>query len=573
MSTPHARTKLLAALAAAALPALALSAAHAAPWPLFGADEGHSGHRPAGRAPVEPVYAKTAEGDRGVQTSIIVTDGPQSSQRIVYGTANGRVHVRMLESGAAIGPEEGVAIDDGDADADVFTGRGGSVTPVDISPPGGVGQAYVIHNDDNSGGTNDLAVAQVDETTGALVQDIRIPGSKDYTISSSPVASPAAAGSRDRVLFFVANDGTKTSLFRVPIARADSQDATIGPSSSREVTGGNPLASPAVVTFNDASGAPTSYVAVGTSSVNTVQTFTVSGIEPTPAGTEVGPRSGNLGGVAQTPSVPPALPATIRVAVTVEDTGTVVHTLTQNGNDQRLTDAAASPRLEGAAAPALALTGASVAVTTAANLYLLDAADLSLNSSLSPGPLVGGTGFARTTAAGGGSLVHVSRDNGQQLVLSLRDGRPLAGGGFRENRGNADVTSSYGQPSVASGFVQYGSDRGVFVYRTRCGNPISGTPSGETLGGTTAGDELRGLGGNDRLDGRLGDDCLSGGGGHDRISGGSGADRLTGGRGDDRLSASRGGKDSIRCGAGTDVVRADSSDTVSRDCERVRRPR
>lgn len=294
------------------------------------------------------------------------------------------------------------------------------------------------------------------------------------------------------------------------------------------------------------------------------------------------------------------------MAVGAGETGTVVHALAQNGNDQILADVAASGRLEGSPAPALALTPTRAAVTTASNLYLLAIADLDPRGALAPAPLSGGTGFGRTTAAASGSLVYVTRDNGQQLVVGLDDAQPLTRRAFRPNAASSDATAAYGQPTVASGFVQFGNDAGVFVYRSRCGNAISGTRRGETLRGTSAGDEVRALGGEDRAHGLFGDDCLlgggrgdrlvggdgsdelSGGGGGDVLVGGAGADRLTGGAGadllrddsgantfsggggDDRVDSVDRRRDEIRCGAGRDVVRADRSDHVGRDCETVR---
>jgi len=589
----------------------AAGAAQASEWPTFGGDFGRSGFQAAGqgRAPVRAAYAKAEESERGVRTSIVTTSGQPVNQRVAYGTANGRVHLQILESGAPVGPEEGVLIDDGEPDADVFTGQGGSVGLADSSGQSGLGQIFAVHNDDNSGGSNDLAIAQVDESTGALVQDLRVPGSRDYTVSSSPVMTGAAPGTGDRVLFFLANDGTRTTLFRVPIGDAGSQDATIGVITTRDVVGANPVTSPTLVTLNNAAGTPTEYVAVASRSINSVQTFTAGGIAVTPEGGEVGPRSGDLGGRPQTLSTPPigaTTPASLVVAVGAGETGTVVHALAQAGNDQSLVDVAVSGQLEGAPAPALALTPTRAVVTTTANLYLLALGDLDPRGTLGPAPLSGGTGFGRTTAAASGSLVYVTRDNGQQLVLGLGDAQPLSRRDFRSNRFSSDATAAYAQPALASGFVQFGNDAGVFVYRSRCGNAIAGTSRGETLRGTSAGDEVRALGGRDVVHGLFGDDCLLGGGGGDRLVGGAGGDELSGGGGgdiliggggadrliggsgadvlrdssgantfsagggDDRIDAVDRSRDEIRCGAGRDVVRADRSDRVARDCETVR---
>jgi hypothetical protein len=63
-------------------------------------------------------------------------------------------------------------------------------------------------------------------------------------------------------------------------------------------------------------------------------------------------------------------------------------------------------------------------------------------------------------------------------------------------------------------------------------------------------------------------DVLKGGGGADRLNGGKGNDRLNGGKGNDRLNGGP-GKDVLDCGPGRDRAKADSKDTVRRNCENV----
>src|SRR3712207_6262754 len=74
------------------------------------------------------------------------------------------------------------------------------------SSPAAPGQAYALHNDDDQGGgSDDIALAQVDLATGALVQDVPVPGTGGYEVQSSPVLTePDANG--DAMLFFVASD-------------------------------------------------------------------------------------------------------------------------------------------------------------------------------------------------------------------------------------------------------------------------------------------------------------------------------------------------------------------------------
>jgi Ca2+-binding RTX toxin-like protein len=108
----------------------------------------------------------------------------------------------------------------------------------------------------------------------------------------------------------------------------------------------------------------------------------------------------------------------------------------------------------------------------------------------------------------------------------------------------------------------------------------TGNARANTLLGTARNDRLSGLGGNDVLRGFGGDDLLLGGAGNDKLYGGAGNDQLLGGlgkdliygdAGKDTISARDGAHDTIHCGTGRDVVIADKIDTVSRDCEVVRR--
>ena len=91
--------------------------------------------------------------------------------------------------------------------------------------------------------------------------------------------------------------------------------------------------------------------------------------------------------------------------------------------------------------------------------------------------------------------------------------------------------------------------------------------------GTARRDTLRGTNGPDSLFGLGGRDVLYGFGGPDTLVGGIGADRLFGGAGNDTILARDRARDTIACGSGRDLVRADPTDRVARDCERVIRVR
>ena len=100
---------------------------------------------------------------------------------------------------------------------------------------------------------------------------------------------------------------------------------------------------------------------------------------------------------------------------------------------------------------------------------------------------------------------------------------------------------------------------------------VLGGESADILIGNAAPNEFIGGGGNDRLIGKKGADGLIGGRGNDVLTGGGGRDTLDGEGGVDRLRSRGGGPDEVDCGASTDSVKADRSDRVAADCEKVRR--
>ena len=539
--------------------------AEAAHWPFFGGDAGRSGSQPvgsAGKPPVRSLYAKSEASERAIVTPVLTTAGMPPEQRVIYGTQGGRVHLQVLATGAPVGPEEGVAVSD---DADAFTGADGSVGFADTSGPVGLGQVFVVHNSDNQDGTEDIAVAQIDETTGELVRNVPVPDSAAFTISSSVVATEPSGETGERVLFFVATapplpvfGGDEFRLFRIPITNAASRNAELGPATSIELPGAVGRSSPSLVLLRDASGQPTLYVAVG--SGNQVHTFAAGDLSE-------GPVSPDLGGRTQTPSVRVTPGGEVAPLLYVAaDTGgaTTVHRLAQSADNMSLEVVASSPSLAGAPAPALAVEGdggatpnGRLVVTTATNLYELSPP--ATVSSLSDTDLPAGMGFARTTALTSGRLTFVTRDNGGQLVLGP-GAEPVAGSRFRVPAAAGGSLASFGQPSLSRGLLQLASDRGLFVYRLRCANAVTGTPMGETLTGTISGDLIAGLGGEDRLSGLEGDDCLAARSGKDRLDGGAGDDRLSAGAGDDRLVGGTGrdhldgrsGRDRLTGGQGRD---------------------
>ena len=552
-----------------------VAGAQAVHWPYFGGENGRSGYQPVGEGfpPLTFRYSKTDASDQNIVTSPLTSTGPQV---IVYATANGNVHVQALLSGAPVGPESGVDVDDGAPDADAFTGNGGSVTPVETSPAGALGQVFAVHNDDNQGGDDDIAIAQVNEATGAVVQDVPVAGTDGYTISSSVVATgpdvdnPATPGNEtgNRRLFFVASNGTTERLFRVPITgNAATTGATIGLATSTADINATPLASPTIAFLQSPGGTATAYVAVGTAT--SVETFAAADLSD-------GPESGQLAGPAQTPTVPvtpfgftPGAPSSgaikapfIYVASAAGDSATV-YKLQQPGASDTLTNAVPPQTHGGTPAPALAtdqeVEGATVEegkviLTTSINLYLLGTDDLTADARLSTAALnPGQTGFSRTTAAASGGFAYVTRDSGEQLVISLRNARPVAPGSFTPNLGAAGSTRAFGQPSISRGFIQFASDKGLFVYSNACGNNLSSTAGNDTIFGTPFGDNVGAGAGDDTASGAEADDCLGGGDGNDALGGDAGRDLVVGDAGADRLFGGD-GDDRMGGGTGTDLV-------------------
>jgi len=592
------------------------TSAQAVHWPLFGGDNGRSGYQPVGegKEPVRFLYSKTGPGDQFIKTSIITTTGTPPTQRLIYGTvspqeataeaqanANGRVHLRLLETGAAVGPEEGIKIDDDLADADVFGPGAASPAPAsvsfaDTSGPAGLGQVFAAHND-NQLLAGDIEIAQIDEATGNLVQQDAVNGTAGFTLSSSVVATaPAPDGSR--TLFFVAEREGNQKLFRVPIANAASTAASIGTASGTGDVDADPEASPAIVFLRTPTGEPKAYAAVGTA--GGVRTFATSDLAP-------GPASADLGDEAQTPSVPiqptgvtpsPGTPVTsapfLYVAARVGEV-TQVHKLAQIGNAQALSTTATSAPLAGRPAPALAIgqesepagpsSPAKVIVTTGANLYLLKAENLTASGTFSANALSpGSTGFGQTTAAASGEIAYVTSDEGQQFAIKLSDAKPLGAPAFTENAGNGGDRldrSGMGQPSISHSFVQFASQKGLFVYANACGNQLLGTAGVDTIPGTALGDEVLAFGANDRVSGATGDDCISGGAGNDRLAGNAGEDRISGEGGGDRALGGPGhdlllggggrdrlvgatGRDRLTGGSGNDRAQGGSGNDVLR---------
>ena len=459
----------------AAVPAGAAATA----WTGLGGGPGRSGHDAFDHGATTNVtgsWSQTATAEQDVVAGPVISDGVFSAQRVVYGTALDALHVQMLSSGMEVGPQAGTGIDGGGLDSDTFGAGDAVISPVTASSPSAPGQVYAMHNDDNQGGANDIALAQIDLATGALVQDEPVPNTDGYELQSSPLLTEPDAGG-DASLFFVASDGVTPRLFRLDISDVRTTSAEFAlTASSTAVAGANTQASPALVYLNDLAGIPTPYVAVGTSSTNFLETYAVSDFS-------VGPAASGVIGTGQTPSVPltsdgllPGAPGSgmdtspfIYLAAE-ESSLNRVHRLEQFGNSDTL-DVVSSDFLGGSPAPALAVSkrvGADpadgvVAYTTDVDLYLLNT-DLSLRAEHSPSGI---EDFGGTTAALSDDLVFAMLDDGTQKVLRASDATEVSLTEFTENSLNAASTFAKGQPALAGGRVIFSSDLGAFAYSTR----------------------------------------------------------------------------------------------------------
>jgi len=481
----------MAAVLAAAAPA------GGAQWSHAGGDPGRSGAQVVdqGGVPADFLYARTGLADRDVRTSVIVSSGQPSTQRLAYGTEDGFLLLRVLLTGAPVGPVGGT-----DLGADPFPfGSSGSASFVESSTPAGLGQIFAVHNEiyavpeGSPAGTPPpiaLELAQIDQATGAVRdffgsdsrRDLFLTGTDDYRIQSSPLLTPPdAAGNRS--LFFVAEqrNGSTGRLFKIDVTNATSPTAGVGAVQSTGDINVNNDASPTLVHLNDANGVPTAYVAVAT--IEGLRTYSVAALTP-------GPAAAGLGGVVRTPSVPVTASGTTPgaagsgvatspaiYAASVALGTTTVHRLTQAGSSQVLA-VASSPALAGDAAPALALSprGDRVLVSTSRNLYGLRAGDLAVAARYAAGDelAAGTTGFSRTTAATTGDVAFIVTDGGTQLALEIESLRPMGDELFLPARAAAGSASSYGQPAISNRFLLMTSDRGLFAYGLRQASPPTG---------------------------------------------------------------------------------------------------
>jgi Ca2+-binding RTX toxin-like protein len=554
---------LIALMGAFATPAAAVH------WPQQGGDAGRSGYQPVGdgAAPVRALWS--AEGD--VVGAPLITSGALSEQRVIYGTTDGRVHLRDLSTGREQGAAGGSQVDT-TLPAGVFgdTGAGGGVAFAESSGAGGLGSVFVVHNADNTqpffGGLDDVEVAVVDESSGAVTQDEPVRGTVDHRVNGPAALSPPDAAGGRALLFLAQSPGGTVSLVRVPVdpsGRLGTADAVIVP-------GADPRGG-ATVVYLRRGDAVEPFAAVGAG--DGVRTFSL------PRFPAEGPRSPQPAAAYGTPAAPvagggltPGQPgsdggSTPALYVSAaEGGGGRVHRLEQEGNV--LAVRASSPPLPGA--PAVAVSVAQEVVSgqpaagwvvagTAKGLHVLDA------RSLQPLGKVDGA-FARSVPAAAGRIAFAAQDSGAPVVVDLGVSAPLPGEAYAAQAGHGAMRRPAAQPAISRGLVIFAGDRGLFAYRTRCGNAVAGTQAADRLQAGLPGDAIAGFAGDDALGGGDGDDCIDGGDGRDRLRGDEGDDTLSGGAGDDFVSGDAGadvvagaaGVDRVTGGAGGDKLSGDA---------------
>jgi hypothetical protein len=503
------------------------------------------------------------------RTAPVITggDGP-AQQRVAYGTADGRVHLRVLASGAEVGPPGGIEVADATlTDPALALGSGF----VSSSSEAALGVLFVVHDD--GGG---VEVARLDERTGQrLGPDVAVPGSLGCAEAGAPLLTPVAAdGTRLLFLTIAGRCPGGEGLVRFGVGRG----GELAPAGSAQVPGVEPGPAPALAVVGGAY-----FVAVAR----------IGGVDLWKA-------DGPLGvlpelGVAFDPAERPA-------ALTVA--GAALYALTDPGKDALLRRVAldgapqvtATAQLSGdPVGLAVSPAAARAAAVTSGGLAVLDLAGLSpLGHAAATGPpSIGGElvfsggqvvrladavsaplgdapalapALARGYVAYGPVTYETDDATAPEISLRVRGARRLEAVAA-DDRGVASVVfrldgrrlKRLASPTRGSAWadgryvarlkrVAPGRHRAVAIARDRAGN------AKRARRGLTVGCErrVRGRRRDDILRGRRGRDCLSGRGGADR------------------LLVRGGGADRVRCGPGRDTVRADRSDRVAADCEGVR---
>jgi hypothetical protein len=490
-----------------------------------------------------------------VTTPPVITggDGP-SQQRVAYGTLDGRVHLRTLDTGEPVGPAAGTLV----ADAPVTDAAGALASGfVSSSSDTVAGILYVVHDD--GGG---VEIARLDEATGMRVgPDRSVPGSLGCDEVGAPLLTPVAA------------DGTRLLLFTMR-GRCQAGEGLV----RFGVLADGGLTSPGVAPVVGLAGAPPALVIIDGSFLVAV---------PRRGGIDFRRPEGRFGAAAELSLDLGATETPVALAATGED----LLILSSETGSARVRRAVldAQPRLAGEAlvpgAPAgLAVSPAgTVAVATDQGLTVLDGGLGTVGTSAGAS---GPPSIAGAYAYAAGRAVRLGDASAQPLpstpsvapaiargyvvfgatTFTTTDRTPptLSAHGLTatvfDDRGVAEVTfggvlaGPLGSPWVPARYraqlaLAPGRNRVHVVARDRAGNAAR-TVTTVRVG---CAHRLQGSGGSDVLRGTSERDCVDGRGG------------------DDVLMVRGGGADRVRCGPGRDTVSADRSDRVADTCEALRR--
>lgn len=541
------RTPFAIVFAIAALLALPL-VAQATHWPNFGGDAGHSGNQPVNEA--EMTIASKArlndESNSTIQTGILITGGDAASgRRFAYGSFEdesnesdeSRVHIRDVESGAekVSAADQLIESDSGADDNDVFGAGDRFITPVSSSTDGGLGQLYVVHNETDSpagrvddclngstDSTNDVAIAQFDESSGAKKKDVAVgkptggglpeppdmecednasnQASDGYTVESSPVLTPPLDGAGRRRLYFTAKKSTGTThrLFSVEIQNAGSPDAVIKADTPqiRDIPNLNTTVPPAIGYFEDQNlGYTVPFVIVAVNAAagaSDVRAFNAEDIVDdgnpeteisAPADIPGDPQAisipstedGLLPGPASNDDKAPAMYVSYK-----DGDETRVHRFVQEGDNTTFTDTVEDPpALDGVPGVGMALSqvvsggeeqDGNVIVSTAKNLFALNKDTLApVERFRDEGESLleaGGNGFARNAPLTSGGFVFIQSDGGVPQVLNLSDLERVSQSDFAPESSHLQSDYALGQPAYSDGNLAFMSELGLYHYRT-----------------------------------------------------------------------------------------------------------
>lgn len=190
-------------------------------------------------------------------------------------------------------------------------------------------------------------------------------------------------------------------------------------------------------------------------------------------------------------------------------------------------------------------------------------------------------GFARVWGGGGDDLIALDSHAGNTRAYGGPGDDDLTAGGeggqLVDGGGGDDRLHVGGFAGSSSGFGGPGDDRmSYFIALPQTGLGVLEGGGGEdeiTLEAPGGGASAAGDGGADRIEvlstATFSRYVLAGGAGPDTLIAGPGQDTVDGGGGRDSIETTGGDVDVVTCGDGVDTVRADSTDQVATDCERV----